>query len=64
MCEEMNVKFLGKVPIDPLIGQCCDEGKSFVKEFPNSPASIAYNEIILSNLKFLKIIKSFKFLII
>lgn len=60
MCEEMNVTFLGKIPIDPLIGQCCDEGKSFVKEFPNSPACIAYNDIISS--KYFLIIMSTKFL--
>ncbi|CAF1021539.1 unnamed protein product [Brachionus calyciflorus] len=46
MCEEMDVNFLGRIPIDPQIGQCCDEGKSFIKEFPNSPATQAYNGII------------------
>lgn len=46
MCQDMNVKFLGKIPLDPLIGQCCDEGKSFIKEHPNSPANIAYTDII------------------
>lgn len=46
MCQEMDVRFLGSIPLDPLIGQCCDEGKSFVKEHPNSPATLAYKEII------------------
>ena len=49
MCIDMDVRFLGKIPLDPLIGQCCDEGKSFVKEHPDSPASMAYKLIISSN---------------
>lgn len=27
-------------------GQCCDEGKSFLSEVPNSPAAKAYADII------------------
>lgn len=50
MCEEMKVNFLGKIPLDPRIGQCCDEGKSFLKEVSDSPASIAYKTIIQSKL--------------
>ena len=46
MCVEMSVPFLGKIPLDPLIGKCCDEGKSFIKEHPTSLASIAYKSII------------------
>ena len=49
MCQDMNVRFLGKIPLDPLVGQSCDEGKSFIKENPNSPTSLAYREIISSN---------------
>ena len=29
-------------------GQCCDEGKSFLEEIPDSPASKAFNQIIHS----------------
>eukprot|EP00731_Ephydatia_muelleri_P029294 Em0020g938a len=46
MATEMNVPFLGKLPLDPRIGKCCDEGKSFLAEVPDSPASKAYTEII------------------
>lgn len=49
MCLDMNVKFLGRIPLDPLIGQCCDEGKSFLKEYPQSPATISLKDIITSN---------------
>ena len=26
MCAEMDVKFLGKITMDPNIGRCCDAG--------------------------------------
>ena len=31
-------------------GKCCDEGKSFLAEVPDSPAAKAYREIIQSML--------------
>ena len=46
LCTEMNVPFLGRIPLDPLIGKCCDEGISYIKEYPNSLASLAYQNII------------------
>lgn len=46
LCEELDLRFLGSVPLDPRIGKCCDMGESFVDEFPQSPASIAYMGII------------------
>ncbi|XP_064627525.1 cytosolic Fe-S cluster assembly factor nubp1-A-like [Lineus longissimus] len=46
MSQDMGVPFLGRLPLDPRIGKCCDEGSSFFQEFPDSPATMAYNEII------------------
>lgn len=46
LCEELGLTFLGSVPLDPRIGKCCDLGESFVHTFPDSPASVAYNDII------------------
>ncbi|XP_068672440.1 cytosolic Fe-S cluster assembly factor NUBP1 homolog isoform X2 [Montipora foliosa] len=46
MAAEMEVAFLGQVPLDPRIGRCCDEGKSFLSEVPESPAADAYKQII------------------
>ncbi|XP_071965926.1 cytosolic Fe-S cluster assembly factor nubp1-like isoform X2 [Antedon mediterranea] len=46
MAEDMKIPFLGKLPLDPRIGQCCDEGKSFLTEVPDSPATEAYKNII------------------
>ncbi|KAL0992538.1 hypothetical protein UPYG_G00094670 [Umbra pygmaea] len=48
MCEEMNLTLLGRIPLDPRIGQSCDEGKSFLVEFPESPAAAAYQSIVQS----------------
>lgn len=52
MAADMDVPFLGKVPLDPRIGRCCDEGKSFLSEVPESPATAAYKQIIRSMLRF------------
>ncbi len=38
-CGELVYNFLGR---------CCDEGKSFLTEIPDSPATIAYNSILTS----------------
>lgn len=46
MASEMAVPFLGRLPLDPRIGQCSDEGRSFVSDVPDSPAAIAFKHII------------------
>ncbi|XP_002732128.1 cytosolic Fe-S cluster assembly factor NUBP1 homolog [Saccoglossus kowalevskii] len=46
MSIDMDVPFLGKLPLDPRIGKSCDEGKSFLSEVPDSPATQAYKQII------------------
>lgn len=46
MCESMNVTFLGQVPLDPRLARCCDEGKSFLDELPDSPATKAYLDLV------------------
>ncbi|KAH8918623.1 P-loop containing nucleoside triphosphate hydrolase protein [Atractiella rhizophila] len=43
---EMGVELLGKVPLDPRIGKSCDFGRSFVDEYPESPATKAYLDIV------------------
>ena len=48
MCEELGLRLLGKVPLDPRIGQSCDEGRSFLNDVPDSPAAHAYNSIVKS----------------
>jgi len=46
MVKEMGLELLGKVPLDPRIGASCDEGKSFLDEYPDSPATAAYLDIV------------------
>lgn len=46
MCEEMGVELLGAVPLDPRIGKSADYGVSFLDEYPDSPATTAYLDII------------------
>ncbi|MFW6004877.1 MAG: P-loop NTPase, partial [Desulfonatronovibrionaceae bacterium] len=41
LAEEMEVPFLGSVPIDPEIVRSGDEGYIYVKTHPQSPASKA-----------------------
>jgi len=46
MAEQMNVPFLGSIPIDPLIAESGDEGKAFVESAASSPAAGAFREIV------------------
>ncbi|KAI9283291.1 cytosolic Fe-S cluster assembly factor NBP35 [Sporodiniella umbellata] len=50
LAKEFAIPLLGKIPLDPRVAQCCDMGISFLEEYPDSPASIAYQDII-KNLK-------------
>ena len=45
VANDMHVPFLGSIPLDPLVGMCCDKGKSLLQTFPSSPATIAYKNI-------------------
>ncbi len=46
MCTELGLELLGKVPLDPRIGMTCDKGLSFLDEYPDSPATHAYLDIV------------------
>ncbi|KAH8832625.1 P-loop containing nucleoside triphosphate hydrolase protein [Flagelloscypha sp. PMI_526] len=46
LAQDTGIEFLGAVPLDPRIGKSADYGVSFLDEYPDSPASIAYVEII------------------
>jgi len=39
MAKDMGVPFLGRIPLDPTIARACDEGKSYVADFPDSVAT-------------------------
>jgi len=46
LAEDMGIEMLGAVPLDPRIGKSADYGVSFLDEYPDSPASTAYLDII------------------
>jgi len=54
MAGEMQVPFLGKIPLDPRIARLSDEGKSFMEEFPDSPTTQAYTTIVNGILRYLE----------
>ncbi|HEX9262469.1 MAG TPA: Mrp/NBP35 family ATP-binding protein [Candidatus Bathyarchaeia archaeon] len=46
MAEETGIPFLGEIPIDPKVGVATDKGVPFVIENPDSPATIAFLDIV------------------
>ncbi len=46
IAEDMNIPFLGRIPIDPEICEYSDKGLPFVTENKNSPAAKAFMEIV------------------
>ncbi|KAJ3561799.1 hypothetical protein NP233_g9975 [Leucocoprinus birnbaumii] len=46
LAEDTGIEFLGSVPLDPRIGKSADYGVSFLDEYPDSPATTAYLDII------------------
>ncbi len=45
VARELGVGFLGKVPLDPMVVDCGDEGRPLVRAAPDSPAAQAYRSI-------------------
>ena len=46
LAKELGVPFLGAVPLDPRIRMACDYGESFFDSFPDSPACLAFREVV------------------
>uniref|UniRef100_A0A1B6IMI1 Cytosolic Fe-S cluster assembly factor NUBP1 homolog n=1 Tax=Homalodisca liturata TaxID=320908 RepID=A0A1B6IMI1_9HEMI len=46
MARELKIPFLGKLPLDPLLARCCDEGRNYLTEMPDSPTVSAVTEIV------------------
>lgn len=46
MCEDLDVQFLGQLPLDPKLARCCDEGKDYLAENSKSPTVLSLNEIV------------------
>ena len=45
IARELGVAFLGKVPLDPAVVDCGDNGAPLVKAAPDSPAAVMYRQI-------------------
>lgn len=45
LCSEMSVPFLGRIPLDPRVAKCCDEGTSFMELFSDTPAAKSYSNL-------------------
>jgi len=52
--EELDVPFLGKIPLEPRICEDSDRGLPFILEHPDSPAAKAFMEIVEKIQGFLK----------
>lgn len=46
LAAEWGIEVLGQVPLDPRIGKSGDFGQSFLEEYPDSPASVAYRQVV------------------
>jgi len=45
MAERLGIPFLGRVPFDPLLSRCADEGMPLVVASPGSPAAVAIRQM-------------------
>jgi ATP-binding protein involved in chromosome partitioning len=46
MAAEMGVPFLGRLPIDPAVGEACDAGKPFVCHYNKTETAKAFERVI------------------
>jgi Mrp family chromosome partitioning ATPase/predicted Fe-Mo cluster-binding NifX family protein len=46
MAKQMNVPFLGRIPIDPQIVQACDSGRPFVYHYNQTETAKAFKKIL------------------
>ncbi|KAL1518171.1 hypothetical protein ABEB36_001833 [Hypothenemus hampei] len=46
MCQELNVRFFGRLPLDPKVAKCCDQGQNFYDVVPDSPAIKSFENIV------------------
>ena len=42
----MNVKYLGRIPIDPYIPRCAEAGQSYLEKYPNSEPAHGYELLV------------------
>lgn len=59
VAEEMGLPYIANIPLDPIIGKCCDEGNSIFEEFPKSSAVSSYKTISECVAKFCEVNEPF-----
>ena len=48
MCQEMNVPFIGAIPLDPQLLRCCEKGIPFIREHEENHAAQALRNCIIT----------------
>ncbi len=46
MAADMGVPFLGRIPIDPAVGEACDAGKPFVYHYSRTETAKAFERVV------------------
>jgi len=46
IADDMDVPFLGSIPIDPVIAEACDAGRAFIRHYAASPTAAVMQDII------------------
>ena len=46
LAEECSVPFLGRIPIDPALGEALERGDNFLDRFPKSQVAAAIGKIV------------------
>jgi len=46
MAADMGVPFLGRIPIDPAVGEACDNGKPFVYHYSRTETAKAFERVV------------------
>ncbi|AGK62156.1 ATPases involved in chromosome partitioning [Archaeoglobus sulfaticallidus PM70-1] len=54
VCKEMDLRFLGYIPIDPAVAESGDYGEPFVVKYPESASSKAFDGIVDKVLEFVE----------
>lgn len=51
MCQEMEVEWLGRVPLDIRVGRACDAGKCFLTEYDESDSTVKCYKSMVAAIK-------------
>ena len=46
LAESIGINFIGKIPIDPKLAECCENGISFLDKFPESSSLQSLNNFV------------------